>query len=478
MKSIPLFGSGTTGKSRVVTRQRRLNVYYENRPDGDKSKVAIYGTPGLNPMFTVGTSPFRALSGDANYLYAVANNQFLQVNPVTGATLASGPVNSSATLATIQTSPTQVVVVDGLTGYYFNIKTQTFQPIVPWQAQGARTVTFCSGFFVAEQPGTQTFWVSNAFDGSTWNALAFADAASNEDTILAADELNGILIIFAGQHQEFWQNVGATPQPFQPILSAYNEWGLAAVFSRAHADQSIIFLGITKQGIVQLVKLSNYSPQVISDADTEYIWNRFSTVSDAVCLTYQQDHHIMYQITFPTANRSWIYDNSTGILSEVQTGNSLSPTRHWGNLSTYAAGKNFISDYQTNQIYEMSSSLYTDNGQMIVREIVTRHVLSNFNRIRVNLLYLDMETGVGLTTGQGINPMVSCEHSRDNGRTWSGQRWCPLGAQGQYLNRVSWRRFGSARDHVFRIRMTDPVKFVITEGAIKLSERQPAARLG
>ena len=41
-----------------------------------------------------------------------------------------------------------------------------------------------------------------------------------------------------------------------------------------------------------------------------------------------------------------------------------------------------------------------------------------------------------------------------------------------------WRRFGSARDYVFRIRMTDPVKFVITDGAIKLNERQPAAKLG
>jgi hypothetical protein len=53
-----------------------------------------------------------------------------------------------------------------------------------------------------------------------------------------------------------------------------------------------------------------------------------------------------------------------------------------------------------------------------------------------------------------------------------------LGKIGFYLWRVIWRRFGSARDYVFSITMSDPVKFVITEGAIKLSERQPGAKLG
>lgn len=484
MKIVPLFGSGIAGKSQVITAQRRLNCYLENREDGDKTKIAVIGTPGLNPSFTVGSTgnlPVRSMNGDANFLYVCAYNQFLQINPTTGSTVNSDTLSSFATLCSMAVSPTQVVIADGVTGYVFNIATNAFTTLASgstWPAVGARTVTYVGGFFVAEQPGTQAFWVSNAFDGSTWGALSTANAASTGDTILAVDNLSGNLIVFMGQAMEYWQNVGASPQPFQPVLSAFNQWGLGAIFSRAHVDQSLIFVAINTNGTAQVVKANYYSVTVISTSDLESIINGFSTFADGVALTYQVGKHPMYQITFPTGNRSFLYDNSTGIWSEVQTGTSVIPSRHWGNLSTFAAGFNFISDFATNQIYQMNPSVYTDNGQTIIRQIITRHVLSQFNRVRISLLYLDMETGVGLQTGQGSNPQIMLKSSKDNGRTWSAERWAPLGKIGFYLWRVLWRRFGSARDYVFSITLSDPVKFVITEGAIKLSERQPAAKLG
>src|SRR5262249_5880468 len=255
------------------------------------------------------------------------------------------------------------------------------------------------------------------------------------------------------------------------ILSAANEFGLAAIFSRAHVNQTIIFLAQTREGQVQFVQVNGYSVGVISNPDLEYIINQFSVVSDAIGLSYEVDTHKFYQVTFPTANRSFLFDTSTGLWSDVQTGPSVIPTRHWGNLSAYYAGRTLISDYATNQIYTMSVNQFTDNGQIIIREVITRHILSNFNRVRISLVYLDMETGVGLQTGQGSNPQIMLQYSKDNGRTWSAERWVSSGLVGQYLTRVLWRRFGSTRDATFRIRMSDPVKFVITEGAIKIAER-------
>jgi hypothetical protein len=70
------------------------------------------------------------------------------------------------------------------------------------------------------------------------------------------------------------------------------------------------------------------------------------------------------------------------------------------------------------------------------------------------------------------------QYSKDDGRTWSGERYIPLGAVGTYQTRVIARRFGSTRTATWRIRMSDPVKFVITDGAIKISERPPAEKLG
>jgi hypothetical protein len=122
-------------------------------------------------------------------------------------------------------------------------------------------------------------------------------------------------------------------------------------------------------------------------------------------------------------------------------------------------------------VYRLDPNAYTDNGAITIRQLITRHVLSSFNRIRVSLLYLDMETGVGLQSGQGSNPQIMLEYSKDNGRTWAAQRFVSSGLVGQYLTRVLWRRFGSTRDAVWRITQSDPVKFVITEGAFRVRER-------
>lgn len=476
---VPLFGSGRASKSFVVTRQRRLNCYFENRKDQDKTKVACYGTPGLVAAFMPSTplnSTLRAFFGTQTALFLIAYNQFQSVNGATGAALFTGTMGSTAGQCSIAYNTTQVVIVDGSQGYLYTPSAATFATIAASFPNGARTVTFVSGFFVAELPGTQQFWVSNANDGSTWNGLAFASAYAYSDNIVAVDNLLGNLILFGQEHAEFWQNEGLTPQPFQPITSAVYEYGLAAIFSRGHVDQTIIFLAQTREGQVQVVQIRGYNMVRVSDADTEAVINSFSTVSDAVCLVYEIDEHKFYQLTFPTANRSFLYDCSTGLWSDVQTGPSITPVRHTGSLAAYYAGKTYISDYATNQVYALSTSAYTDNGVTIAREIVTRHVLSDFNRIRISLVYLDMETGVGLQTGQGSNPQVMLQYSKDNGRTWSAERWTSLGKVGQYLWRVLWRRFGSTWDATFRIRMTDPVKFVITNGAMKIkAPRQKAA---
>lgn len=478
MKIVSLFGGSTRNKSLAVTAQRRLNCYYENRPDQDKSKVVIFGTPGLVTQYTIGTKPIRAMVGTVTALYVVAYNQFYVLNPLTGAILFQGTIQTYFGAVQIAASPTQVLIVDGITGYCYTIASLTLAVVSPWQASGALTICFCSGFFVAEQPKTQTFWVSNAFDGSTWNALSFAAASGNSDTILAVDQLNSNLICFMTQSMQFFVNEGSFPEPFIDLPSAANTFGLASYRSRVHCDGGILFLAMSTQGVVQAARLDGYNVTVISDADMESIWNGFPTIADAVALSYQRDKHIFYQITFPTANRSFLYDCSTHLWNEVQTGTSITPVRHTANLATYAAGTCLLSDYQNGNIYKMSDSAYTDNGVPIIREVITRHIFSNFNKIRISAIYLDMETGVGLTSGQGSNPQVMMQYSRDNGRTWSPERWASLGQIGQYLTRVIWRRLACARDYVFKFRMSDPVKFVITQGAIKMNERQPAELSG
>ena len=85
----------------------------------------------------------------------------------------------------------------------------------------------------------------------------------------------------------------------------------------------------------------------------------------------------------------------------------------------------------------------------------------------VDELFIDMETGVGLASGQGSDPQAMLTVSRDGGRTFGNELWTTIGAVGAYTARVVWRRLGLARDWVFRVRITDPVKRVITFAALR-----------
>jgi len=411
--------------------------------------------------------------GTQSALYAVAYNQFQSVNN-SGIALFTGSVGTSSGNCALATNGTQVLVADGSTGYIYTPAAATFTAIGSNFPATARTVTYVAGFFVAEQPGSQNVWASDQGDGSTWNALSFGVASAYSDNVLAVDNLAGNLIVFGEQHIEPWQNAGLSPFPFVPILSAASEYGLAAIWSRAHVNESIIFLAQNREGQKQVVQLKGFLVAPISDPDIEAIINAMGTTADAVGCARGTDQHKFYQLTFPTEMRSFLFDTSTGLWCETQTGTSITPARHTAQFSTYFQGQVILSDYATNQLYYDDPGSYTDNGVPIIREVTTRHILSQFNRIRVAALYLDMETGVGLQTGQGSNPMIMLQYSTDNGRTWSAERWVTLGEVGKYHTRVWWRRFSSARDIVFKIRMSDPVKFVITEGAMKVRQKRAA----
>jgi Phage stabilisation protein len=494
MQPVPLFGAGVYAKSAVVTRQRRVNCYYENRADGDKSKVVIYGTPGLVKQFSVGSptgTPVRGILGATNsLLFVVVSNLFQWISPpaTVGAPAQvnfSGTIGSSQGLVSMSSNPSvsQIFMVDGSTGYVYNTQSQTLTPLnlatALWFTNGAKTCTNVGGYFVCEVPGTGQFCASNINDATTGFALSIATAAAYPDIMVAVDNNAGNLILFGQQHLEFWQPVGTPPpaQPFQLIQSSPIRWGLAAVFARTEADTALFFLGQTKAGTRRVCRIDGYTVTPVS-AEIDYILNQPGFVyADATMLTYQRDVHAMVQLTFPTMGRSFLYDCSTGIWNETQTGLSTGPyVRHTANLATYFNGDTLLTDYATGLVYRMDDNTYTDNGAPILREVVTRHQTKGFNRFRIPQLYLDMETGVGVSGGnpavQGQNPVISVECSKDNGRTWLSARLLPLGAQGQFVTRVNARRFGQARVFTFRFRMTDPVKFVITDGAIKRKGKQ------
>ncbi len=62
---------------------------------------------------------------------------------------------------------------------------------------------------------------------------------------------------------------------------------------------------------------------------------------------------------------------------------------------------------------------------------------------------------------QGAAPKLNLSWSDDYGRNWSTKREASMGATGEYKKRLKFWRLGCARDRVYRIEISDPVKRVI-----------------
>jgi len=477
LKRIKIFGEGIYANSPIITRQRRLNCYIEVRKDQDRSPVVLLGTPGMAYAFTVATpsnGPNRGLLGSNSYLYTVGGNQLLSVSSA-GVTSLAGIIGTSAGNVSMAANTTQIMVVDGNGGYVYTPTTNALVTVGGSFPNGAKSLAQCNGFFLAEDPGTNNVFVSNLNDGTTWGGLSFFAAVQYPDGIVAVDAVSGFVVAFSYQHLEFWQNVGATQEPFQYVTNSATEYGLGAVFGRAHIGDSIVFLCYTKEGGYQVARIQGFAVKVVSTPDVDRIIQaiaREAQVSDCTMLSYQDGSHKFVQMTFPSANlglgRSLLYDATEDLWAETQTGLQAwgIAQRHIGQFSTTGYGKTWIADYQNGNLYNPNPGVYQDNGNIIPRELVTPVLLKDFNILSCRQLYFDMETGVGLANPalQGYAPNVMIQRARD-ARNFGPERIVPLGQLGQYVTRVNTRRWGRGRGLTFRLRMTDPVKFVVAAGA-------------
>ena len=119
-KPINLFGTGIRSISPFITAQRRVNVYFDLRPDGDKWQIAIISRPGLTLFVTLPTFPVRGMLQVGLFAYVVAGSVLYVVTP-TGGYAVLGTLNTvTPTTVSMAANQNQICVVDGSYGYVLN----------------------------------------------------------------------------------------------------------------------------------------------------------------------------------------------------------------------------------------------------------------------------------------------------------------------------------------------------------------------
>jgi hypothetical protein len=489
MPMVPLFGVGDKKRSSNVVSQTRVNMYVES--SDDKSQMVLYSRPGLIEMAPAtliitgsGTGPAlgAAVMAYSNgpgvvgypvieYLWRGYQGGFVRLESATkgiGTTPSATEVGPSNRVS-FAYNGMRGFAVDGNAAWWISpngLSAPQALPADDFNWSGATSVCFLAGRFVINYPTYpgRFYWSGlNAALFDPWEALDYATAESSPDPLVAVTDYRGELVLWGTTTIEFWAPDASTT--FANISGSTAAWGLVAQWSVQKLGEGCYFVGRQATGRPQVCRLRGYQVEVVSTPDIDSIIDdEGDAASDSLAWAMAFGGHEFYGLNL--TNKTIVYDATTGSWAEWQTDGG----RWCGQYVVSAWGKLLVTDYRSDTLYEVDADTYKDGDAPMLREVTSRHVFKDLHRLTAWELALDVETGVGISTGQGSDPRIMLQVSKDGGHTFGAELWAALGRLGEYVTRVVWRRLGRGRDFVFRFRVADPVKVVLIGASMRAEE--------
>ena len=360
----------------------------------------------------------------------------------------------------------QVMVCDGSdkVSYLYDTVTGLFTTLTDagHEFQGGGSVTAIDGYFLSHGVDTDKFYICEVTDGLSWDAADDSRAWIRTSNIQRVFAHYRLVYVFKQDSLELFYNsgeAGDTRPTFRRMDGGAIDIGCLSPWSVASVKEKLFWLASDKT--VQMIIGQTFS--TVSTPQLSYQIEAMSTASDATAYAYTEEGHDFYVLAFPTADVTYVYDVTTGEWHERQSYDSDQGVdgRHRSNCYAYFQDRHVVGDFSNTKLYELDSTVYTEDGSRIIRQRITQNINENnlmsfFHRFEVHF-----EGGIGLLTGQGSSPKVMLRVSKDGGHTWSGVRRTDMGSKGEYDVRSIWNRLGSGRDFSVDVSVADPVKCVI-----------------
>lgn len=418
--------------------------------------LVLKPTPGLDsPFVTLAGGNVRCTFEHKGVLYAVGGNKFYSIS--TGGTATErGTLNTSSGVVRWAMIDDQIMIVDGTNGYNYVVSTTTFTEISDADyPDTAIQVTAQDDIFIVKDPTVSgRVAICTPSNGLSWPTTAFFNAEGHGDDVVAIISDHRELWLIGDKTTEIWLNTGAATVTFERRDGIFIEMGCQAQHSVAQGDNSLFWLAKDRHGQNAVIRIDGFVPHIISTRAISYQLSTYSTTSDAIGYIYRQAGHEFYVLTFPTAERTWVYDTTTQIWHERRSLESSSQNRWRGQYHAFFNGINYVGDYNSGKIYKLNVDTFTENGAVITRTRTTQPFYSLGKDLTVYRMQIDFETAVG------SNPTVSLATSTNGGHSFSTaiDRTITTATSG---DRIIWNRLGRGRDFTFRLTTTANAKIVV-----------------
>lgn len=455
-------GGSYVSQSPEVDCEDLMNFYPEiSESNGAKTPIALYPSPGVRRFSSVAQLGGRAMftNGDGR-VFGVTGQQFYEYF-ADGSSIARGAVAFDANPAFIASNGNggqQLGVCAGDHFYCYDLVTNTLTEVL---TSGATFCGFLYGYFVVLDNGNSRVQMSDLFDGLVFDPTNFFEPTISEGPWIAMQVTRyGQIWLLGPKDGEVWYNAGTFPIPFAPHPSGLVTFGIAAPFTLQESNDAVTWLATNTAGGYKVMRATGYRPERVSNHAEEYAFTQYARVDDAIGSAYSDQGHDFLVLKFPTAQKTRVLDFTTGFwagrgtwIAEDNRYVAWRPTYH-----CFGFGRHLWADSDSGFLYEANIHFAHDVDSRVIRRYRTAPAISRGNlRLFFGRFELELESGLGLSQGQGSDPQVTMQCSNDGGKTWGTERSCGAGKMGEYGKRVFWDQNGSSRNRSVRTIFTDPI---------------------
>ncbi len=464
---VPLNVTGPSyqSRSKPLSSQRTVN-WYQQLTESGKDNYVLMPFPGLKVFSTGVAGRDRGIWRMAETLYQVRDNTLYKIDSE-GVQSTIGDIPGSSRCIIADDGINMFIVTDNMV-YHYNSDNDTITRITDPDIDGAKSVDFINNQFIYTKDKFTT--ISNVGDGTQASGLNVIGAETKPDNLVRDYVFEQVIWRFGDRTIEGWWNSGVGQPPIERLDGQMFDVGCVAIHSITQTDEAFYWVGDD----YAIYRGTGGAKQRISTDAISNELKSFNDISDAIGNTFTIQGQNFYMVTFPSGGKTFVNNESLGANGwfELSSGTQNEVYQASEIISCY--GKNLVSDFNTGKIYELDIDTYTNNGEPLRRERVFQAMDARLiggqqkDRVGMNTLTINMETGVGLIEGQGDNPRIMVEFSDDGGRTWAHGAWPRTGRLGEFVLLVEWDEMSTFYNRIVRISTTDPVNYSVYSASVGL----------
>lgn len=294
-------------------------------------------------FLTTGTLP-DGLRTDRSYFVKIANTNDIKLSETsTGPILEfSGTGTGTHTGVRPRATITSFETFDGTSGTV-NLSTTftwtnptSFSGLTNYPEETVRGFPYLDGTYYVMTPagGIQGSAIN---DPTSWSSLNLIQCQAEPDGGIGLFRMLNLLVAFNATSTEFFYNAGnPIGSPLLPYTSSFIEVGCAAANSVAPTDNTLYFIGVTKQKGRGVYRFNGTNPEYVSSSYVDKILNN-DDMEDVSAFCIRISGHGFYVLYLGTSQTTLVFDATSNewavwtILSAQEPSANTSLT--WANRS-------------------------------------------------------------------------------------------------------------------------------------------------